>query len=495
MDLGARAISTEPESAAGLDEDVCYRALASRDARFDGRFFTAVLTTGIYCRPICPARTPKRENVRFYPSAAAAERAGFRACLRCRPESAPGSAAWIGRSAVVARALKMIAGGAMEDDDYEAFAARLGVGGRHLRRLFVEEIGAPPQAVMFTRRLHFARRLIAETELQMQEIAFAAGFKSIRRFNDAIQKSFARSPRELRRSVRDGGIAAREGLTLRLEYRPPFDWDQMIRFISARAILGVEVISPERIIRSLEAGGEPCVVEIKPAEGAVMLTIHGAQSERILSVVDRTKRAFDLEADPLKVSEVLSRDRRLKPVLKANSGVRVPGAWDPFEVCVRAILGQQVRVSQATALAGALVQALGTRLPPALHFEGGPTHLFPSAARVAEASPEKALIKVPGARWRAIVSLAGAVARGEVDFLGDLCAARAALAELPGFGPWTVEYAMMRAFGDPDAFPAGDLGLRKALDDVSEKEARTIAEAWRPWRSYATMALWNCGKE
>lgn len=485
-----RPVMVADEMVAELDEELCWRALGSRDARFDGRFFTGVLTTGVYCRPICPARTPRRHNVRFFRCAAAAEEAGFRACLRCRPEAAPGTPAWSGRSAIVSRALRLITSGALDEGNLEALAARLGVGSRHLRRVFAEELGASPLSVAQTRRLHLARQLIDQTALPMKDIAFAAGFRSIRRFNDVMKRAFGRAPSELR-GPRGKFLAPGEGWSIRLPFRQPFDWDGLLAFLSARAIPGVEVVRDGKYLRSARAGGAPVIVEARLEDGEVWLRVFGGKPAQLLELVTRTRRVFDLDADPAQILAILGRDRRLAAALRARPGLRVPGAWSGFELAVRAIAGQQVSVVRATAIAGAIVAAHGRPLPEALRLEGGPTHLFPEPEVLAGATLEGlGLIPV---RATAVRTLAGHVARGAIDLEGGapLDQTRLALAALPGFGPWTVEVVAMRALQDPDAFPAGDLGLRKALDDAPPARAVELSEAWRPWRSYAVMALWT----
>ncbi len=338
------------------DRKACYRALLTRDARFDGRFFTAVRTTGIYCRPICPARHPNLCNVVFMPSAAAAEAAGFRPCLRCRPETSPDIAAWHGTSSTVARALALIAAGALNGGDVDGLASRLGMGERQLRRLFQKHLGASPNSVAQTRRSLFAKQLITDTQLSMTDVALAAGFGSVRRFNDTFQKLYGRAPRTLRRS----GAASPAGasaVTLTLPYKPPYDWSAMIGFLSARAIPGVEHVWPGLYARTICIGEAHGTIEVRPAKPrqgrhALLATIRFPAITALPAIVDRIRRIFDLGADPIIIEEQLSRDPRLAPLVAARPGLRVPGAWDGFELAVRGILGQQITVKAATGLAG-----------------------------------------------------------------------------------------------------------------------------------------------
>ncbi|XXX74072.1 AlkA N-terminal domain-containing protein [Sorangium sp. So ce134] len=481
-----------------LDEEACYRALETRDLRFDGRFFTGVLSTGIYCRPICPARTPKRERCVFFPSAAAAQEAGYRPCLRCRPEASPGTPAWLGTSALVSRALRLIAEGALDDEDAPALAARLGVGERHLRRLFLRHVGASPLAVAQTRRLLFAKKLLDETALSMTEVALSSGFSSVRRFNDAIRATYARTPRELRRSAsrRGGGAAGgAPDIALRLPFRPPLDWGALAGFLGARAIPGVESADPGAYRRTVRVAGGHGVVEVRPAPGEphLLVRLRLPGTEGLIHCAERLRRLFDLGADPDAIAAHLGADPRLAPRVAAMPGVRVPGAWDGFELAVRAILGQQVSVRAATQLAGRLVERHGEPLAVRGGLPEGADGLrfvFPTPAALAAA--DLADLGVPRARAAAITGLAARVARGEValDASRGLEETVRALSEVPGVGAWTAHYIAMRALREPDAFPATDLGLRRALGGVSGADLLAMAEAWRPWRAYAAMLLW-----
>jgi len=483
----------QPADAGGmmLDHDACYRAICARDARFDGRLFIGVLTTGIYCRPICPARTPLSRNVTFYPTAAAAQEAGFRPCLRCRPETAPDLAAWRGTSNTVQRALRLIEMGALDDGDVDGLAARLGVGERHLRRLFKQHLGAAPVSVAQTRRVLLAKQLIHETSLPMTEIALASGFGSVRRFNETFAQLYGRPPGELRRR---GGpaISAAHGITVRLPYRAPYDWDGVLEFFRARAIEGVERVEAGRYARTISLDGEHGVIVVEPAEGdALSLTVRFPKLSALPAIIARVRRMFDLAADPAAIGDHLSGDESLRPMIAARPGLRLPGAWDGFEQSVRAILGQQITVTAAINLAGVLTRAHGEPLrAPIL----GLTHLFPSPARIAASDlPE---LKMPGARKRALSSLARAAIADPSLFNGgaDLEESLATLRALPGVGEWTAQYIAMRALREPDAFPAADVALMRAMEESgarpNAKDLTARAEAWRPWRAYAAQHLW-----
>jgi AraC family transcriptional regulator of adaptative response / DNA-3-methyladenine glycosylase II len=486
-----------------LSPEICYRALQTHDARFDGRFFVAVRTTGIYCRPVCPAPGPKFENCTFVPSAAAAHELGYRPCLRCRPETSPGTPAWLGTSAVVSRALRLISGGALDSGSVDGLAGRLGVGERHLRRLFLKHLGAPPLAVARTRRVLFAKKLINETSLPMADVAMSSGFSSIRSFNETIRDTYDRSPSELRRdSASQNGTAAGHAISLRLPFRAPFHWDALVGFLTLRATPGVEEVSPEFYRRTVSCAGADGVVEVRPAKGDNHLTaaIWLTHPRALLAVVERLRRLFDLSADPNEIAAHLRADPRLRPAVDAKPGLRVPGAWDGFELAVRAILGQQVSVKGATTLAGRIAAAYGEPLPAVARVAGMDRliTLFPTPAALAAA--DLGAVGMPGSRAKAVTSLAAAVARGEIAFdsargldetIRQLCA-------LPGIGEWTAQYIAMRALGEPDAFPASDLGLRKALSGgeklPAEAQVLQAAEAWRPWRAYGAMYLWTSGQ-
>ncbi len=477
-----------------LDHNACYRVIAQRDARFDGRFFTAVKTTGIYCRPVCPARTPHSKNVVFYPTAAAAQEAGFRPCLRCRPETAPDMGAWRGTSNTVARALSLIELGALDEGNVEALAERLGLGERQLRRLFREHLGASPVGVAQTRRVLLAKQLIHETRLPMTEIAFASGFGSVRRFNETFSDLFGRAPGELRRL---GGAeigAGKEGeFSLLLRYQPPYDWPAMLGFLSQRVIVGVEHVADGVYSRTICLDGTPGSLSIRPAEGnALRAKIRIAKLSTLPSIIARVRRVFDLAADPLAISAHLAEDPVLAPLVKKRPGLRVPGAWDGFELAMRAVLGQQITVSAAVSLAKRLVAKYGE---PLANPEPGLTHLFPLPKVLAKA--DLTTLGMPKSRAATLSAVAAAVMK-DPDLFGanyDLEEAVRRLRAIPGVGEWTAQYIALRQLREPDAFPATDIGVLRALADASGRrptanEVLLRAERWRPWRAYAAQHLW-----
>ncbi|HEV2377175.1 MAG TPA: AlkA N-terminal domain-containing protein [Streptosporangiaceae bacterium] len=517
-----------------LDFDTCYRAVLARDARFDGRFFTAVTSTGIYCRPVCPARTPARRHVRFFPHAGAAEAAGFRACRRCRPETSPGSPEWNARADLTGRAVRLISDGYVDEHGVAGLASRLAVTERHLRRLLVAELGAGPLALARTTRLQTARRLLAETAMPVSDIAFASGFASIRQFNASFTESYGMSPSALRSRPHHPGAGAAEGtwLTLRLACREPFDSGTLLGFLAARAIPGVEEVSATRYARTVHAPGGPGVVElvIPPAPGArggsasngvgrglrqVVLRVRLQRLRGVGQVVARCRQVLDLDADPVAIAAVLGADPVLAPLVARHPGLRVPGAYDGFELAVRAVLGQQVSVASARTLAGRLAAGYGT--PLALAAVDGPSGAAPASRPAGKrlAHPEVAEtgrrpqvrllfprpedladadltgLGLTTSRQVTLRALAAAVATGRLtlDHGADPEEAAARLAELPGVGPWTVAYVLMRAVGDPDAFPATDLGLHRALARLGVTPKH--AQHWRPWRSYAALHLWT----
>jgi len=478
-----------------LDPTHCYEAVLSRDRRFDGRFFAGVVTTGVYCRPVCPVKPARPENVRWFPCSAAAEAAGFRPCRRCRPETAPGTPAWSGTSAVVSRALRLIAAGALDESGVDGLADRLGVGARQLRRLFAEHLGASPAQVARARRVHFARTLVDETDLPMTQVAFAAGFGSVRDFNHALRATWQRSPTELRRTRgARGPLANGDGLVVRLPYRPPVDWPALLAFLAPRATPGIEAVADGVYRRTIAVGDAPGTIEVRaaPGEPHLLMRVRLPRPERLLHVVERARRLFDLDADPALIANHLGRSRLLAPLVARRPGLRVPGAWDGFELAVRAILGQQVTVRGATTLAGRMVREFGTPLAQA---EDGLTHRFPAPERLADA--DLVSIGLPRARAATIRALAAAVARGELGLAASRALDEAVdrLVAIPGIGNWTAHYIAMRALGEPDAFPAADLGLRRALGTggtrLTAARVAQLAEAWRPWRAYAALHLWT----
>jgi len=472
-----------------LDRRVCDRARRSRDARFDGKFFIAVTTTRIYCRPICPARSPKDENIRYYATAAAAQAAGFRPCLRCRPEASPGTPAWFGTSSVVSRGLRLINDGALDRDGVDALADRLGVTARHLRRLFLTHLGATPIDVALTRRVHFAKKLIDETRLPLSQVAFAAGFGSQRRFNGQIQRVYSRTPTALRKLARkqvdDSGR-----YQFRLAYRPPYDWNALLAFLAARAIPGVEWIDDDRYHRTIAIDGKTGSFSVAKAADdapALILDVQFGDSQALLAIVERVRRMFDVAADPSVIAEQLSSDVLLKRACAAHPGIRTPGAWDPFELTVRAILGQQISVAAATTIAGRVAARWGT---PIDHAKGL-THLFPTPAQMANAPLEEA--GIISARANTLRSVARAIGGGSLVF--DGVSTGEALRSIPGIGDWTAQYVLMRALNEPDAFPSGDLVLKRMAGGCTAPVLERRSEAWRPWRAYAVMLLWQSARD
>lgn len=475
-----------------LDPAICEQARLTRDARFDGLFFTAVKTTGIYCRPVCPAPTPKPSNITYYPSAAAAAAAGFRPCLRCRPEAAPGSPLHRASSELVNGALRLIEQGALDGQSVTDFAVRVGVGERHLRRLFDQELGASPLDVAATRRLLFAKQLLTETTLPITAIAAAAGYASLRRFNGAFVDAYKKPPRDFRRGrSRDN---ADNAIELRLPYRAPYDFAGLLAFYARRAIPGVEVVNEYGYHRSFVINGEPGWLSVTSIvdDSALLLGVHGVRPLQLGHLVSRVRRMFDVDADPTNIMQTLKRDRRLRPLVKRWPGQRLPGAWDGFELGVRAVLGQQISVAAARTLAARIVERFGTSHPAS--EAAGLGGLFPTPAALVDAPLES--IGLTRARAATIRGLAQACVDGEIDFSVQqtLDETVARLCALRGIGAWTAHYIAMRAHSHPDAFPAGDLVLRKIAGEdspISESAMETLAEAWRPWRAYAVMLLWR----
>jgi AraC family transcriptional regulator of adaptative response / DNA-3-methyladenine glycosylase II len=494
-----------------MDHRVCDRARRSRDARFDGRFFIAVTTTGVYCRPICPARTPKDENVRYFATAAAAEAAGFRPCLRCRPEASPGTPAWSGTSGIVSRALRLIDDGALRGanwdraktatttnggDDIDALADRLGITARHLRRLFLQHLGATPLEVALTRRVHFAKKLLDETTLPFHQVAIAAGFGSLRRFNGQIRRTYSRTPTQLRRLARRQAAADPECYRFRLAYRPPYDWNAMLAFLGARATPGVESVNlsgDARYRRTISVDGRHGSIDVSQCDSgpALTLEVRFPDPRPLLFIVERVKAMFDLGADPAIIAAQLRGDPLLRAPLANHPGLRTPGAWDGFELAVRAILGQQIAVRAATTIAGRLAGLFGSAAPNG----DGSERLFPTPAQLADAAIERA--GVVKARAATIRGLARAVAEERISLApgSDAATVVAGLTKLPGIGTWTAQYIAMRALGEPDAFPSGDLVLRRMAGSVSSRALDSRSAAWRPWRAYAVMLLWQHARD
>jgi AraC family transcriptional regulator, regulatory protein of adaptative response / DNA-3-methyladenine glycosylase II len=479
-----------------LDDDHRYVAVCSRDERFDGRFFTAVLTTGIYCRPSCPATLPKRVNVRFYPSAAAAQQAGFRACKRCRPDATPGSPEWDTRADVVGRAVRLIADGLVDREGVGGLARRLGYGERHVHRLLTGELGAGPLALARAQRARSARTLLETTDLRVADIAFAAGFASVRQCNDTVREVFAVTPSALRAAARSRrGVAAPGWIALRLPFRAPCDVAATLGFLAMRAVPGIEEGDGERYARTLALPHGTGVVEVRtprPGDRWVPCALRLDDLRDLTAAVQRTRRLLDLDADPVAVAAALGDDPVLGPLVAASPGLRVPGHVDGRELAVRAVLGQQVSVAGARTLAARLVAAHGRPLEEPV---GTLTHLFPEPSALATLDP--AALAMPRARGRALLALAAGLADGSVvlDPGVDRDAAAVALHGLPGIGPWTVDYIRVRALRDPDAFLPTDLGVHHALAargvDPSPRAAAALAARWRPWRSYALLHLWH----
>ena len=484
-----------------LDADRMYQAMVSRNRRFEGQFVVGVRTTGVYCRPGCPARIPLRHNVRFYACTAAAQADGLRPCLRCRPDAAPGSPAAIGTPTTVVRALRLIAQGALDEAGVDALGDRLGVTSRHLRRLFERHLGASPLVVARTQRVHFARKLLEETSMTMTEVAGAAGFASLRRFNDAVRGAFQATPSELRRrSTGRGAAAAAAGdapdapapgaLRLSLPVREPFAYAELLAFLGARAIPGVESVSRGTYARTIASGSDGgfIVLSRDGGGGAVRLTVTAESTRRPVRHRRPGARSSRSGRRPRADRGAPRRDPLLAAAVRARPGLRVPGAWDGFELAMRAILGQQVTVPGATTLAGRLVARFGV---PVRDARPGLTHLFPSPEALAIA--DIASIGLPRARAAAIQSLARAASSGQRPY-----ESADAMIALDGVGPWTAAYVAMRAGRDPDAFPAGDLGLRRAATRAGEpspsaQALEAMAEPWRPWRAYAALHLWTKG--
>jgi AraC family transcriptional regulator of adaptative response / DNA-3-methyladenine glycosylase II len=471
-----------------LDRQVCSRARLSRDARFDGKFFVGVLTTGIYCRPICRAPTAMEKNVRYFSSAAAAAEAGLRPCLRCRPECAPGTPAWSGTRSTVSRALKLISESGLEEGGVEALATHLGVGSRHLRRLFLQHLGATPRAVAETRRLHFAKKLIDETSLTMSEVAMSAGFGCVRRFNAGILKVYRRTPTQIRRLARQKSPQPENHYLFQLRFRAPYNWKGVLSFLRARAIPGVEAAGDDCYCRTISVNGRNGYFEVSPEAGsdALRLRVQIGDPRCLFHITERIRAMFDLNADWALIAKTLKTDALLARAVEANPGLRVPGCWNGFELTVRAILGQQIGVQAATELAGNLVQIAGAPAAAA----NGLTHIFPSADVLADADLSAA--RLPAARAQTVRALARAVCDGKIKFEGmGTEALLAHLNEIPGIGAWTLQYVAMRALGEPDAFPSSDLGLMGSLDLANSRDLERRAETWRPWRAYAAMYLWD----
>jgi AraC family transcriptional regulator of adaptative response / DNA-3-methyladenine glycosylase II len=472
-----------------LSSDTCYEALIARDLRFDGLFFVGVATTGIYCRAICPARTPRRDSCAFFPSAAAAERAGFRPCLRCRPELAPGNARVDSVGRLAAAAASRIEDGALTDLKLRELAAELGVKERHLRRVVKSEFGVSPVELAQTHRLLLAKRLLAETDLPMADVAHASGFSSVRRFNALFNERYRLKPLDVRR--RRGVSAPSGSLACALAYRPPLDWDSLVGFLIGRASAGVEALDGDRYVRAVSLAGcrgWVCVSHL-PQQCALRVEIASDLAPALLPLFGRLKRLFDLSADPGRIAA------HLGALALARPGLRVPGAFDGFDLALRAVLGQRVSVKAATTLAGRFVRAFGEPIDTPF---AGVTRLPATPERVASAEVEEIVsLGIVRSRAEAILALAREVAAGRlrIEPGGDPERTMAQLRSLPGIGEWTAHYVAMRALAWPDAFPHTDLGLLRGLGETSARRLLERAEAWRPWRAYAAMHIWRSLEE
>ncbi|GAA4628289.1 AlkA N-terminal domain-containing protein [Actinoallomurus vinaceus] len=475
------------------DVERCVRAALSKDARFDGWFFGAVVTTGIYCRPSCPVAPPKVENMRFFPSAAAAQSAGFRACKRCRPDASPGSPEWNGRADVVARAMRMIADGVVDRDGVPGLAAKLGYSTRHIERQLLAELGAGPLALARAQRAQTARLLIETSTLPMADVAFAAGFASIRMFNETVREVFALTPTQLRNRAACGrpAAAAPGALPLRLPFRAPLCPGNLFGRLAATAVPRVEEWRDGAYRRTLRLPRGHGIATLRPLPDHIDCRLSLTDLRDLSTAISRCRRLLDLDADPIAVDDLLRGDPVLTPIVDKDPGRRVPRTVDPYELAVRAVLGQRVSTVTARIRAARLVAAHGE---PITDPAGGLTHLFPDP--VALASLDPAALALPQARRTTLTELIAALAAGEIDLSvgGDWQRARARLSALPGLGPWTVETIAMRALGDPDAFVPTDPGIRAAARElglpVTPAALTHRAATWRPWRAYAVQYLW-----
>jgi AraC family transcriptional regulator of adaptative response / DNA-3-methyladenine glycosylase II len=477
-----------------LEPDICWRAMQTRDPRFDGRFFVAAVTTGIYCRSICPVPFAKPNNIALFPCAAAAEAAGYRPCRRCHPESSPGTPAWLGTSAVVSRALRLIWDGALDGNSVDQLADRLGIGSRQLRRLFIQHLGVPPIKIASTHRVHFARNLIEQTDMPMAEIAVNAGFQSLRQFNHTVRTITGQSPTALRHLSDNTAIQSQRGeFVMRLLYRPPFNWTALVAFLLPRATPGVELVQDDSYRRTIESDGEAGVIDVRPDQENACLIVRIAlpKYRGLLRAVERIRRLFDLAADPLQIDGHLSHDPRLKPLLDRRPGLRVPGVWDGFEIAVRAALGQRLTVVDSNSLAGKLVRNYGKPIETSVD---GLTHLFPRPEDLADA--ELTPLGISRKSTRSINALARALTNKEFAFesFRTLQETISSLSAIEGVGEEMAHYVAMRASGEPDAFPLDYRSLShgswKGETPSTPAQLRNLAEQWRPWRAYAAMHLW-----
>jgi AraC family transcriptional regulator of adaptative response / DNA-3-methyladenine glycosylase II len=486
-------------------QDVQYQAFLAKDARFDGQFFVGVRTTGIYCRPICPAKTPKPENCEFFPNAALAHQAGYRPCLRCRPELSPHLWACVGTGSTVARALRLIETGALDQGSVTDLAQRLGMTDRHLRQLFVQHVGISPQQIAHTRRLHFAKQLLHDTQLSMTEVAIASGFNSIRRFNDTFQKAYGIPPSKIRREhpfkTQNSKLKtqASPSISLKLAYCPPLHWSALLAYWQPRLMAGIESIDGLQYSRTFQIQGQPGRFTLQPAAQGHYLQVHlyNAPVSQLSYLVTRLRRLFDLDADPMTITTHLQTDATLHTLITRYPGLRLPGAWDPFELAVRAILGQQITVAAATTRCNRLIATYGTLLsscasPPL-------TSLFPTPHALAEA--DLTSLGIPRTRAQTLNTLARRLVE-QPEFFNQfttLDEAIETLCQIPGIGPWTAHYMALRALQEPDAFPSCDRALLRTIETLEQPmtpaQFEQRAERWRPWRAYAAVYLWAMSNE
>jgi AraC family transcriptional regulator of adaptative response / DNA-3-methyladenine glycosylase II len=484
-----RKISYHPlTNAMELDHQVCSRARLARDARFDGKFFIGVLTTRIYCRPICRARTSKECNVRYFPSAAAAGEAGFRPCLRCRPECSPGTPAWIGTRNTVSRALQLISEGGLEDGGVEALSERLGIGSRHLRRLFLRHLGATPSAVAQTGRLHFAKKLIDETNLPMMQVALSSGFGCVRRFNEAIRSVYHRTPTQIRALAPRAPDQPQNQYLFHLHYRPPYNWKRVLQFLAARIAPGIESVDSNSYRRTFSVNGTAgdFSVSHEPEKNTLAVLVQFADPRSLFFIIERIRAMFDLNADWATIAKTLCSDPALSRLAEAEEGLRVPGCWSAFELTTRAILEQHVTVDRAAALTSQLVKTFGQPF----FADARLTHLFPTPESL---NLDLTNSGIPSAKANTINAFARAVCEGKIKFEGipDSDAFLRQLCELPGIETTAAQYVAMRALRDPDAFPAADPVLRRIAGARTARELERRSEHWRPWRAYAANLLWQ----
>lgn len=476
-----------------LDQDACYRAVKGRDRRFDGVFYTAVRTTGIYCRPSCPAITPKRGNVTFFPTAAGAQGAGFRACRRCLPDATPGSPEWDTAADVAARAMRLVADGVVEREGVEGLASSLGYSSRQLNRVVTQHYGAGPLALARSRRAQTARVLIETSDLSFADVAFASGFASIRQFNSTIQEVYAATPTRLReRAGSRRRVAASGTIHTRIAVREPFAATDLHHFLALHAVSGIEAAGRGWYERSLRLPHGPGVVRVELSDrppGVVPCTFTLADARDLAPAMERTRRLLDADSDPVAVDTALAEDPTLAALVARRPGLRVPGHVAGAEIAVQTVLGQQVSLAAARTATGRLVVDHGEPLDLAGAHQV--TRLFPSMGTLAAVEP--GALPMPRARGRALVTLATVLADGSVrlDRSVDRAETRAALLALPGIGPWTADYVSMRALGDPDVFLPTDVGVRNAARRLGLEDVGVRSAAWRPWRSYALLHLWS----